>query len=100
MYQLAAPPAGAIFLTKDREIGKDIAKELGAVKDALLHKDALAQDGDRVYVDTVELDGLTFHCHSWVDIAQVQTPQGNPAPPLLRWVQPHHAPALVLTGGM
>ena len=74
VYQPAAPPAGAIFLTKEREIGKDIATDLGAAKDALLHKQAYAQDGDRVYVDTVELNGLTFHCHSWVDVAQVQSP--------------------------
>ena len=45
--------------------------------DALLHKDSGAAHGDRVYVETVEVGCLTFHCHSWVDIDQVCTPQGS-----------------------
>ena len=65
------PPAGAIFLTKEKELLKD----LGAAADALLGKDLLPND-DRVYIDTVELGDKTFHCHSWVDIAQVcKTPE-------------------------
>ncbi len=60
-------PAGAILLKKEREVLKDIKAGL----DAARHAESVAAHGDRVYVDTVELGGLTFHCHSYVDIDQV-----------------------------